>query len=113
MPYACEVSTGCKVSTLLPRAASQRTANQACQAAWPGGCDRPAAAPDVHHIRHKSDGGETSVQNCGLFCEFHHETCIHRCGWEVVLHPDGTMEARSPDGTQILRSHAPPDRRAA
>jgi hypothetical protein len=81
--------------------------------AWPGGCDRPAAASDVHHIRHKSDGGETSVQNCGLFCEFHHETCIHRWGWEVILHPDGTMEARSPDGTQILRSHAPPDRRAA
>ena len=34
--------------------------------AWPGGCDRPASASDVHHIRHKSDGGETSVWNCGL-----------------------------------------------
>ena len=76
--------------------------------AWPGGCDRPASASDVHHIRHKSDGGETSVQNCGLFCEFHHETCIHRWGWQVSLYPDGTMEARSPDGTQVLRSHAPP-----
>jgi hypothetical protein len=81
--------------------------------AWPGGCDRPAAASDVHHIRHKSDGGETSVRNCGLFCEFHHETCIHRWGWEVTLHPDGTMEARSPDGRQVLRSHAPPDQCAA
>jgi HNH endonuclease len=76
--------------------------------AWPGGCDRPASASDVHHIRHKSDGGETSVQNCGLFCEFHHETCIHRWGWQVTLHPDGTMEARSPDGRRVLRSHAPP-----
>jgi hypothetical protein len=81
--------------------------------AWPGGCDRPAAACDVHHIRHKSDGGETSVHNLGLFCEFHHETCIHRWGWQVILHPDGTMEARSPDGRQALRSHAPPNRRAA
>jgi len=81
--------------------------------AWPGGCDRPAAASDVHHIRHKSDGGETSVHNCGLFCEFHHETCIHRWGWEIILHPDGTMEARSPDGSQVLRNHAPPPRRAA
>jgi hypothetical protein len=76
--------------------------------AWPGGCDRPASASDVHHIRHKSDGGETSVQNCGLFCKFHHETCIHRWGWQVTLHPDGTMEARSPDGKRVLRSHAPP-----
>ena len=81
--------------------------------AWPGGCDRPAAASDVHHIRHRSDGGETSLHNLGLFCEFHHETCIHRWGWEITLHPDGTMEARSPDGRQVLRNHAPPPRRAA
>jgi hypothetical protein len=76
--------------------------------AWPGGCDRPASASDVHHIRHKADGGETSLRNLGLFCEFHHETCIHRWGWQVTLHPDGTMEARSPDGRRVLRSHAPP-----
>ena len=81
--------------------------------AWPGGCDRPAAASDVHHIRHKSDGGQTSLHNLGLFCEFHHETCIHRWGWEIILHPDGTMEARSPDGSQVLRNHAPPTQRAA
>jgi hypothetical protein len=76
--------------------------------AWPGGCDRPAS--DVHHIVHKKDGGQTSLPNLGLFCEFHHETCIHRWGWELTLHPDGTMEARSPDGRQVLRSHAAPGR---
>ena len=81
--------------------------------AWPGGCDRPASASDVHHITHKSDGGETSLQNLGLFCEFHHETCIHRWGWKIILHPDGTTEARSPDGRQVLSSHAPPTQRAA
>jgi len=53
---------------------------------------------DAHHIRHKSDGGETSLHNLALFCEFHHETCIHRWGWQVTLHPDGTTQARSPDG---------------
>jgi Domain of unknown function (DUF222) len=75
--------------------------------AWPGGCDRPAAASDVHHLTHKKDGGPTSVQDCGLFCEFHHETCIHRWGWQVILHPDGTYEATSPDGSQTLRKHQP------
>src|SRR3984957_18814807 len=81
--------------------------------AWPGGCDRPASASDVHHIRHKSDGGETALHNLALYCEFHHETCIHRWGWQITLHPDGTTEARSPDGRQVLRNHAPPPRRAA
>src|SRR3984957_15963480 len=80
---------------------------------WPGGCDRPSSATDVHHITHKRDGGQTSLHNLGLFCEFHHETCIHRWGWKITLHPDGTTEARSPDGKQVIRSHAPPTQRAA
>jgi hypothetical protein len=81
--------------------------------AWPGGCDRPASACDVHHIRHKGDGGETSVANCGLFCQLHHDVCIHRWGWRVLLHPDGTWTATSPDGRQVLHSHAPPTSQAA
>jgi hypothetical protein len=81
--------------------------------AWPGGCDRPASASDVHHIRHKGDGGQTSLANCGLFCNFHHDVCIHRWGWQVMLHPDGTWTATSPDRRQILRSHAPPTSQAA
>jgi hypothetical protein len=75
--------------------------------AWPG-CNRPAACCDVHHIIHKADGGETSVRNCALLCGFHHDVCIHRRGWEFILHPDGSTEARSPDGTRTLHSHAPP-----
>jgi Domain of unknown function (DUF222) len=78
--------------------------------AWPG-CDRPAVYCDVHHLRHKADGGETSVANCALVCQFHHDVCIHRHGWQLILHPDGTTEARSPDGHQVLRSHAPPNPR--
>ena len=80
--------------------------------AWPR-CGRPAVYCDVHHLRHKQDGGETSVENCALVCQFHHDVCIHRRGWQLILHPDGTTEARSPDGRQILRSHAPPSPRAA
>jgi hypothetical protein len=79
---------------------------------WPQ-CDRPAAHCDIHHLRHQADGGETSLSNCVLLCQFHHDVCIHRNGWTLTLHPDGTTEARSPDGRQILRSHAPPGTTAA
>ena len=84
--------------------------DRAC--AWPS-CGRPAVHCDVHHLRHKQDGGETSVDNCVLVCQFHHDVCIHRRGWQLTLHPDGTTEARSPDGRQVLRSHAPPSPHAA
>jgi Domain of unknown function (DUF222)/HNH endonuclease len=80
--------------------------------AWPR-CGRPAVYCDVHHLRHKQDGGETSLDNLVLVCQFHHDVCLHRRGWQLILHPDGTTEARSPDGRQVLRSHAPPAPHAA
>ena len=78
--------------------------------AWPR-CGRPAAWCDVHHLQHKKDGGKTSVTDCVLLCQFHHDICIHRRGWRLVLHPDGTTTAYGPDG-QVLHSHSPPTLRA-
>jgi hypothetical protein len=72
------------------------------------GCQRPPAACHVHHLRPKSDGGPTSVANCALLCPFHHLVAIHRWGWTLTLHPDGTTTATSPDGQRTLHSHAPP-----
>jgi hypothetical protein len=78
--------------------------------AWPR-CGRPAAWCDVHHLQHKKDGGKTAVSQCVLLCQFHHDICIHRRGWRLVLHPDGTTTAYGPDG-QVLHSHSPPTLRA-
>jgi Domain of unknown function (DUF222) len=80
--------------------------------AWPQ-CDRPAAHGDIHHLRHQADGGETSIRNCILLCQYHHDVCIHRRGWQLTLHPDGTTQARSPDGRRVLHSHAPSGEQAA
>ncbi len=33
---------------------------------------------------------------------------VHRWGWGIVLLPDGTVTATSPDRTRTLRSHSPP-----
>lgn len=78
--------------------------------AWPH-CRRPAAWCDVHHITHKADGGKTAVTSCVLLCQYHHDVCIHRQGWRIVLHPDGTTTAYGPRG-QILHSNSPPTTRA-
>ena len=64
-------------------------------------------------LRRERDGGETVLGNLALVCQYHHDVAIHRQGWRLILHPDGTTEARSPDGKQVLYSHAPPAPRAA
>jgi hypothetical protein len=76
------------------------------QCAWPR-CGRPAAWSDIHHIKHKKDGGKTSVDSCITLCNFHHDICIHRWGWRIVLNPDGTTSVYGPDG-QVQHSHSPP-----
>jgi len=77
---------------------------------WAGGCNQPAAACEVHHVKHKAHGGPTSLTDCVLLCSFHHQVVIHRWGWTLVLNPDGTTTAWSPDRTKVLHSHSPPAR---
>ncbi len=77
-----------------------------CQ--WTGRCNQPAAACEVHHVRHKKDGGKTSTKDCVLLCFFHHQVVIHRWGWTLVLNPDGTTTAWNKDKTKVLHSHSPP-----
>jgi hypothetical protein len=72
------------------------------------GCDQPPVRCHVYHLRPRAEGGETSVTNCCLLCSFHHLVVVHRWGWTLLLNPDGTTTATSPDGKRILHSHAPP-----
>jgi len=77
---------------------------------WAGGCHQPAAACEVHHTKHKANGGHTSLKDCVLLCSYHHQVVIHRWGWTLVLNPDGTTTAWNPDRTKVLHSHSPPAR---
>ncbi len=77
-----------------------------CQ--WAGRCGQPASACEVHHVRHKKNGGKTSTKDCVLLCFFHHQIVIHRWGWTLVLNPDGTTTAWNKDKTKVLHSHSPP-----
>jgi hypothetical protein len=77
------------------------------------GCDQPVAACQPHHIIPRAQGGPTSLTNLILMCAFHHLIAIHRWGWAITLHPDGTVTATSPDGSKVLHSHGPPPAAAA
>jgi hypothetical protein len=103
-----DVGTSASIPEAIRRAVILR--DKKC--AWPGGCDKRPAQCDVHHARHKKDGGLTSVSQCILLCQFHHDICIHRWGWEIEPLPDGGAIARGPQG-QIIRSHGPPPAQAA
>ena len=56
----------------------------------------------------RSEGGPTSLANLILQCTFHHLIAIHRWGWSITLHPDGTVTAISPDQQRTLHDHGPP-----
>jgi len=77
---------------------------------WAGGCSQPAGACQVHHTRHKANGGTTSLTGCVLLCHYHHQVMIHRLGWTLVVNPDGTTTAWNKDKTKVLHSHGPPAR---
>ena len=77
---------------------------------WAGRCNQPASACEVHHVRHKANGGKTSTRDCVLLCFYHHQIVIHRWGWTLILNPDGTTTAWNPDRTRVLHSHGPPVR---
>jgi 5-methylcytosine-specific restriction endonuclease McrA len=72
------------------------------------GCRQPALACQPHHIIPRSQGGKTCLTNLLALCAFHHLIAVHRWGWSIVLMPDGTVTATSPDKTRTLHSHSPP-----
>jgi hypothetical protein len=75
--------------------------------AFPG-CGQPSSVCQIHHLTPRSAGGPTALRNLVPLCAFHHLIVIHRWGWTLRLHPDGTTTATSPDGRRSYHSHGPP-----
>jgi Domain of unknown function (DUF222) len=77
-----------------------------CQ--WPGGCDQPAYASQPHHLTPRAGHGPTAVCNLLTLCWYHHHIAVHKQGWTIRLHGDGTATATSPDGTISRGAARPP-----
>ena len=75
------------------------------------GCDQPPSVCQIHHLIPWAKGGATTLGNLALFCRYHHIIVIHRWGWKITCHPNGTTTATAPDG-RILHSHGPPGQAA-
>jgi hypothetical protein len=75
--------------------------------AFPG-CEQPSSLCQIHHLIPRSQTGPTALHNLVPLCAFHHLIAIHRWGWTLTLHPDGTTTATSPDRQRIFHSHGPP-----
>jgi hypothetical protein len=69
------------------------------------GCDRQPQWCEGHHVQHWEHGGVTNLGNLVLLCSKHHHR-IHMPGWHIKLHPTGTVDVTSPDGT--VRTSDPP-----
>ncbi len=71
------------------------------------GCEQPPSICQVHHLIPWAKGGPTALGNLALLCRYHHVIVIHRWGWNITCHPNGTTTATAPDG-RTLHSHGPP-----
>jgi Domain of unknown function (DUF222) len=75
--------------------------------AFPG-CQVPATGCHIHHLVPRARGGPTALGNLVPLCAFHHLTAIHRWGWTLSMHADGSITATSPNRARVLRDHGPP-----
>ena len=69
---------------------------------------KPSSRPGRYCIR-LSRVFTNPVTNLLLLCAVHHLITVHRWGWGIVLLPDGTVTATSPDRSRTLHSHGPPN----
>ena len=74
-----------------------------------GGCGRPAAWCEVHHIHERGRGGAHRLGNLVLLCGRHHHR-IHRLGLRLELDPDGTLRVFDAQGGEQV-SRPPPNGR--
>ena len=69
------------------------------------GCSHPPRWCDIHHLKHREDGGDHRISNLVLLCRFHHRL-VHRHGLKLTMAADDvTLLIEWPNGIIL---HSPP-----
>ena len=61
-------------------------------------------------MRHRRDGGHTSLGNLKDYCFWHHHVVLHQLGWQLTVHPDGTSQVTALPGNHPQPQPAAPPR---
>ena len=80
-----------------------------CQ--WAGRCNQPASACEVHHVKHKANGGKTSVRDCVLLVLVPSPGCHSQVGLDAGPEPGrhhDRLEPGQDEGAAQPRSPGPP-----
>ena len=99
------LNVGRKQRTVPPALKRARWARDA-GCTIPGGTHQRLVA--AHHIRHRADGGATSLDNTMLLCSGHHRL-VHEGGYEIRKNHGGQWYFLRPDGRAIPRYGYQPD----
>ncbi len=74
------------------------------------GCDFPGCGrrsfTDIHHIRHRAQGGDNSLANLVELC-WHHHRLVHEGGWNLRRGTHGRLISIRPDGTELPVTDGP------
>ncbi len=69
------------------------------------GCSHPPRWCDIHHLKHREDGGDNELSNLVLLCRFHHRLAHHH-GLKLTMAADEvTLLIEWPNGITL---HSPP-----
>jgi hypothetical protein len=71
------------------------------------GTARRPGFPDARFAGAPNRRQATSLSNLEAYCWWHHHVVLYERGWTLIVHPDGTSLATSPDG-RTIHSHRPP-----
>jgi hypothetical protein len=97
-----------RLSPITIKSSCTSTIPPSAEGSGDGGCIFPGCCNTRyidahHHIRHWTDGGETSLENLSLVCCWHHHRLLHEGGFQMRRDAHEELYFVRPDGRLVPR----------